>query len=111
MKDKLELDIQVKEIQSEEIQGTIYLTAEVDMRIEKAVIGLVFYGKGQFSGSREVIQALHQKQDFTLAMGQTLEIPFQAACHFPYPTYKGRNASYYYTVEAEITIDRDEAKK
>ncbi|MEL6731884.1 MAG: hypothetical protein AAFP83_12210 [Bacteroidota bacterium] len=111
MKDKLELDIQVKEIQSEEIQGNVYLTSEVDMRIEKVVIELTFYGKGQFSGSREVIQVLHQKQDFALAVSQKLEIPFQATCHFPYPTYKGRNASYYYTVEVEITIEQDEAKK
>ncbi|MEO0584949.1 MAG: hypothetical protein AAF135_22245 [Bacteroidota bacterium] len=111
MKDKLELDIQIEKIQSEEIQGNVYLTSEVDMRIEKAIVELTFYGKGQFSGSREVVHLLHQKQDFTLAMGQTLEIPFQAVCHFPYPTYKGRNASYYYTVEAEITIEQDEAKK
>ncbi|MEL7062876.1 MAG: hypothetical protein AAFP00_04005 [Bacteroidota bacterium] len=111
MKDKLELDLQVEEIQSEEIQGNVYLTSEVDIQIEKAVVELTFYGKGQFSGSREVIQVLHQKQDFTLATGQTLEIPFQATCHFPYSPYKGRNASYYYTVEAEITIEQDEAKK
>ncbi|MEL6135363.1 MAG: hypothetical protein AAFR59_18550, partial [Bacteroidota bacterium] len=111
MKDQLKLDIRVDQVGDQEVSGVIFLTAEVDMAIERIIGKVSLFGRGQFSGSKRVLAELSVKDHFLLYAGKMLEVPVRIQANFPIPSYKGKNASFYYGLEAEVTIEQDEKAK